>query len=241
MCRLSVRQFVWKYWTDYWFVCGGCRIQFYRLSIVKHCCISYCTLCYVLSLTSIFVRAYMTQQHDTDYKYWYSGTGTGTWDSSTGTCTGTWMTEYWLQLWLKVTWRRFDQSAKQLVVGQTTIQSVHVHAHIVCEYFLCTVGLLWSKQWLRDISALSKVGYMGKYCLSFRRIMPKNLSASDLRARHVPPHFQIASAASGPRPKKLGASLAQGCVWASQSQPGSDIEQRQLVCKDDDIHKTGNT
>ena len=53
----------------------------------------------------------MTQQHDTDYKYWYSGTGTctwdmgsgtgtGTWDSSTGTCTGTWMTEYWLQLWL---------------------------------------------------------------------------------------------------------------------------------------------
>jgi len=34
----------------------------------------------------------MTQQHDTDYKYWYSGTGT--WDSSTGI----WMTEYWLQL-----------------------------------------------------------------------------------------------------------------------------------------------
>jgi len=42
--------------------------------IVKHCCISDCTLCYVLSLTSNFVRAYMTQQHDTDYKYWYSGT-----------------------------------------------------------------------------------------------------------------------------------------------------------------------
>ena len=106
MCRLSVRQFVWKYWIDYWFVCGGCRIQFDRLSIVKHCCISDCTLCYVLSLTSNFVRAYMTQQHDTDYTYWYSGTGTwnrstgtGTWDSSTGTCTGTWMTEYWLQLW----------------------------------------------------------------------------------------------------------------------------------------------
>ena len=38
--------------------------------IVKHCCISDCTLCYVLSLTSNFVRAYMTQQHDTDYKYW---------------------------------------------------------------------------------------------------------------------------------------------------------------------------
>ena len=59
---------------------------------------------------------------------------------------------------------------------------------------------------------------MGKYCLSFRRIMPKNLSASGglrltrgsapgplwelpyrlaLRARHVPrPHFQIPSAAS---------------------------------------------
>jgi len=91
-CRLSVRQFVWKYWIDYWFVCGGCRIQFDRLSIVKHCCISDCMLCYVLSLTSNFVRAYMTQQHDTDYKYWYSGTGT--WDSSTGI----WMTEYWLQL-----------------------------------------------------------------------------------------------------------------------------------------------
>ena len=27
-----------------------------------------------------------------------TGTGTGTRDSSTGTCTGTWMTEYWLQL-----------------------------------------------------------------------------------------------------------------------------------------------
>jgi len=63
MCRLSVRQFVWKYWIDYWFVCGGCRIQFDRLSIVKHCCISDCTLCYVLSLTSNFVQAYMTQQH----------------------------------------------------------------------------------------------------------------------------------------------------------------------------------
>ena len=34
----------------------------------------------------------MTQQHDTDYKYWYSGTGTwnrstGTWNRSTGTGT----------------------------------------------------------------------------------------------------------------------------------------------------------
>ena len=27
-----------------------------------------------------------------------TGTGAGTWDSSAGTCTGTWMTEYWLQL-----------------------------------------------------------------------------------------------------------------------------------------------
>ena len=44
-------------------MCGGCRIQFDRLSIVKHCCISDCTLCYVLSLTSNFVQAYMTQQH----------------------------------------------------------------------------------------------------------------------------------------------------------------------------------
>ena len=50
MCRLSVRQFVWKYWIDYWFVCGGCRIQFDRLSIVKHCCISDCTLlCFVVN------------------------------------------------------------------------------------------------------------------------------------------------------------------------------------------------
>ena len=110
MCRLSVRQFVWKYWMNYWFVCGGCRIQFDRLSIVKHCCISDCTLCYVLSLTSNFVRAYMTQQQDTDYKYWYSGTGTwnrstgtGTWDSSTGT----WMTEYWLQL---CSWHQYPEN-----------------------------------------------------------------------------------------------------------------------------------
>jgi len=65
MCRLSDRQFVWKYWIDYWFVCGGCRIQFDRLSIVKHCCISDCTLCYVLSLTSNFVRA-----HDAAAWYW---------------------------------------------------------------------------------------------------------------------------------------------------------------------------
>ena len=62
----------------------------------------------VLSLTSNFVRAYMMQQHDTDYKYWYSGTGT--WNRSTGTCTwdmgtgtGTW-DKYWYLYWYLNGW-----------------------------------------------------------------------------------------------------------------------------------------
>ena len=63
MCRLSVRQFVWKYWIDYWFVCGGCRIQFDRLSTVKHCCISDCTLLY-------FVVDFCTSLYDAAAWYW---------------------------------------------------------------------------------------------------------------------------------------------------------------------------
>ena len=63
MCRLSVRQFVWKYWIDYWFVCGGCWIQFDWLSIVKHCCISDCT-CFVVDFI------FCTSLYDAAAWYW---------------------------------------------------------------------------------------------------------------------------------------------------------------------------
>ena len=44
--------------------------------------------------------------------------------------------------------------------ASATVQSLHVHAHIVCVYFLCrpTEAYFDSKQCLGDISALSKVG-----------------------------------------------------------------------------------
>ena len=77
-------------------------------------------------------------------------------------------------------------------------------------------------------------------CRYMRRDIMRKHDVTNIQHTHCSP-VGLRSSPKCPLPATgVPTRQAHGCVLASQPQPGGDVEQPQLMCKYDIVHKTGN-